>query len=99
VDLSADGLNGGTNAGRICWAVSGHFSEDGETRCSTAKDLVTCMACEFFKNVMREEGIYNITFVKQNAAGDDGAIFSSSSYPVDSDCDLSSNANRPRAGL
>jgi hypothetical protein len=60
----ADGLNGGEMAGRICWAVSGNFSDDGEVRCASAGELVTCMACEFFKDVLMEEGIYEINFLK-----------------------------------
>jgi len=65
VDESADGINGGRCGGRICWAISGHFSVEGTIRCATAKDLVTCMACEFFKTVLREEGIDRIVFVKK----------------------------------
>jgi hypothetical protein len=64
VETAADGLNGGRNGGRICWAVSGHFTEDGEVRCATAKTLATCMACEFFTTVLREEGLYNIAFTR-----------------------------------
>jgi hypothetical protein len=64
VDESADGINGGRNGGRICWAVAGHFASDGEVRCATAAVLVTCMACEFFKQVIAEEGIYNIELVR-----------------------------------
>jgi len=64
VDESADGLNGGRNGGRICWAISGHFSVEGTIRCTSAKDLVTCMACDFFKTVLREEGIDHIVFVR-----------------------------------
>ena len=68
LDASADRMNSGRNAGRICWAVSGHFSDDGEIRCATAKELVSCMACEFFKSVLQEEGLYRITFVKPQQA-------------------------------
>ena len=64
VDVAADGLNSGTNAGRICWAVSGHFSDRGTVCCSSAKELVTCMACEFFQRVLREEGIHRIVLLK-----------------------------------
>jgi hypothetical protein len=63
VEESYDGLNAGCNGGRICWAVSGHFAADGKVRCATAHELVTCMACEFFKRVLQEEGIYDIELV------------------------------------
>jgi len=47
-----DGINGGTNAGRFCWAVE-------NTHCvgSTpyAKKLLNCIECDFFKKVQDEE--------------------------------------------
>ncbi len=50
-----DGLNGGKNAGRICWAVSGTFC-DGVVQGTFAEKQLTCMACDFFKKVKEEEG-------------------------------------------
>ena len=64
VDHSADMINGGRNGGRVCWTISGHFAADGEVRCATARELATCMACEFFTAVLKEEGIDHIVFVQ-----------------------------------
>jgi len=53
-DVTSDGVNGGVNAGRICWTVSG-------TRCSGggqtffADKLDTCLVCPFLKQVRAEE--------------------------------------------
>lgn len=54
-DTLCDGLNGGKNAGRICWAVTGTFC--GGKVCGTfAHKYHTCLACDFFKKVKEEEG-------------------------------------------
>ncbi len=45
-----DGLNGGTNAGRICWAVAGTFSP-GRLQCILADRARPCRTCRFFKLV------------------------------------------------
>ncbi|RMF92680.1 MAG: hypothetical protein D6734_11745 [Candidatus Schekmanbacteria bacterium] len=54
-DLSSDGLNGGKNGGRICWAITGTFC-GGEVQGSFAQKKVTCMVCEVYKQVKAEEG-------------------------------------------
>jgi len=41
----ANGLNGGTNGGRICWAINGKFNEEG----------YSCMNCDFFHLLEGEE--------------------------------------------
>lgn len=51
---AADGINGGRNAGRICWAVTGTFC-GAEVRGCEAKQHLSCMTCEFYKHVMQEE--------------------------------------------
>lgn len=43
--------------------MSGHFS-DGEIQCAKAKELITCVACDFFQQVLREEGLYKIVLVR-----------------------------------
>ena len=43
-DLSANGLNGGVNGGRICWAII---------------DKPMCLQCEFRYKVMADEGFLN----------------------------------------
>ncbi len=56
IDSSADGLNGGKNAGRICWAVAGTFC-GGEVQGTFAQKELTCMNCDFFKLVREQEGM------------------------------------------
>lgn len=48
-------INGGKNCGRICWAVAGTFC-DGKIQGEFAEKQVTCMECDFFKQVLKEEG-------------------------------------------
>ena len=53
-DESSDGLNGGKNAGRICWAVAGTFC-GGTQQGTFAQKQLNCMNCDFFKHVYAEE--------------------------------------------
>jgi hypothetical protein len=55
-DSSSDGLNGGKNAGRICWAVAGSFC-GGDSEGTFAKEKFSCISCDFFQLVEHEEGI------------------------------------------
>ena len=51
---SANGLNNGKNAGRICWAIAG--SSCGDKRQGTfARKIKNCVNCSFFKSVKAEE--------------------------------------------
>ncbi|MBI5664481.1 MAG: hypothetical protein HZC49_05275 [Nitrospirae bacterium] len=52
--MSVDGLNNGSNGGRICWAIAGTLCR-GEVTGLFAKNEVSCMACEVFKLVKAEE--------------------------------------------
>lgn len=54
-EQGCDGLNGGTNGGRICWAVAGTFC-GGEVQCTEACRQRSCMACHFFDTVLHDEG-------------------------------------------
>jgi hypothetical protein len=54
VDIFSNGLNGGKNGGRICWAIAGTFC-GGKVQGIFAQKIVSCMACEFFKKVNKEE--------------------------------------------
>lgn len=56
VDASGQGLNGGRNGGRICWAMTGTFC-GGQVQGTYAQKQTTCMNCEFFKKVKAEEGV------------------------------------------
>ncbi len=62
-DSSCNGVNGGTNAGRICWAVAGTFCEGKVQGTSAEKDL-SCMTCDFFRKVESEEGIMKFIITK-----------------------------------
>lgn len=62
-DTSSDGLNGGKNGGRICWAVTGTFC-DGEMQGSFAQKEVTCTSCDVYKRIREEEGTVNFLLLK-----------------------------------
>jgi hypothetical protein len=55
IDTSSNGLNGGENGGRICWAVAGTFC-GGKVQGTFAEKQVSCMICEFLKKTKEEEG-------------------------------------------
>ena len=54
-DTSSDGLNGGKNGGRSCWATTGTFC-GGIVQGSYAQKLNSCLSCDFYKMVKQEEG-------------------------------------------
>ncbi|MGE5893191.1 MAG: two-CW domain-containing protein [bacterium] len=63
VDTTADGLNGGRNGGRICWAISGSFSD------RTAEGVLgggtrMCLLCDFYKMVKASEGYVDFKVLK-----------------------------------
>jgi hypothetical protein len=62
-DSSSNGLNGGKNAGRICWAVAGTFC-GGKVQGEYAQKQASCMYCDVFKQVKAEEGEGNFTLMK-----------------------------------
>jgi len=43
-----NGINGGKNGGRICFAVAGTFS-NGVVQCSCTEKLTSCKDCIFFE--------------------------------------------------
>lgn len=55
VHKEADGLNGGKNAGRICWAVAGTLC-GGKKQGTFAQKEATCLACNFYRLVRSEQG-------------------------------------------
>jgi hypothetical protein len=63
-DASSDGVNGGKNAGRICWAVAGTFC-GGKVQGDFAVKQVSCMSCEVFKQIKQEEG-FDFCLLKPN---------------------------------
>ncbi len=58
-----NGLNGGKNGGRLCWAVTGTFC-GGKVQGSFAQKQLSCMTCEFFKKVKEEEGTGQFLLLK-----------------------------------
>lgn len=51
-----DGTNGGINAGRCCWRVSGTlFGGDG--KCQMLNSISSCNECEVYAIVLHEEGM------------------------------------------
>ncbi|MGE5430339.1 MAG: two-CW domain-containing protein [Syntrophomonadaceae bacterium] len=51
----ANGINGGKNGGRICWAIAGSFCQK-EIEGTFARKISSCMMCEFYDLVLKEEG-------------------------------------------
>jgi hypothetical protein len=58
VSLASDysGVNGGDNAGRVCWAVAGTLC-GGKVQGIFAQKLANCYLCEFFQQVRDEEQV------------------------------------------
>lgn len=54
-ETRVNGVHGGKNGGRTCWAVAGTLC-GGKVRGSYAIKLATCLSCEFYKMVTGEEG-------------------------------------------
>ena len=50
-----NGVHGGKNAGRACWAVAGTMCE-GKRQGSFSEKYDNCMNCDFYKTVKKEEG-------------------------------------------
>jgi len=48
-------VNNGKNGGRACWALAGTLC-GGTVQGSFASKLTNCMTCDFYKQVMVEEG-------------------------------------------
>lgn len=63
VDAGSDGVNSGTRAGRICWAVCGTFCGERPQGTESSK-LLSCFGCGFFTRVLQEEGLANFKLLK-----------------------------------
>lgn len=50
-----DGLNHGKAGGRACWAIAGTLC-GGSVQGTFAEKLGSCMKCEFYRAVVKEEG-------------------------------------------
>ena len=53
--VAIDGLHGGDNGGRACWAVAGTLC-GGETQGTYAQKLGSCQDCLFYALVVKEQG-------------------------------------------
>ncbi len=62
-ETSCTGVNNGTSAGRICWAIAGTFC-GGKVQGDFAQKSVSCMSCDVFKKIKDEEGIDNFVLLK-----------------------------------
>lgn len=51
-----DGTNGGSNAGRCCWRVSGTLFR-GDGQCELLAKVGSCQNCHVFTMVKQEEGM------------------------------------------
>ncbi len=54
VHKSSNGVNNGKNGGRFCWRITGTLC-GGRRQGTYGSKLKTCMVCDFFKLVSREE--------------------------------------------
>jgi hypothetical protein len=55
VEVRLNGVNGGRNGGRACWAVTGTLC-GGKVQGTYATKLTNCLDCEFYALVAAEEG-------------------------------------------
>lgn len=55
VEKELDGIHGGKNGGRACWAIAGTLCE-GMVQGTFAVKLRTCLVCDFYTLVQKEEG-------------------------------------------
>jgi len=62
IEGRTDGIHGGANGGRACWAIAGTFCGD-KIQGTFARKFEDCMKCEFYRGVMNEE-IANYKTVK-----------------------------------
>ena len=61
-DTRLDGIHGGKNAGRACWALCGTLC-GGEVQGTFAEKMGNCKACDFYVQVFNDdiEGFVTIT--------------------------------------
>ena len=52
-DVKSNGVNEGVNAGRNCWQIAGTLC-GGSVQGTFAEKESTCLSCDFFKKVTKE---------------------------------------------
>ena len=62
-DQRLDGIHDGKNAGRACWALSGTLCQ-GDSPGDFAQKFKDCHECDFFKTVVKEEGVDFVFTIK-----------------------------------
>ena len=55
LEARLDGIHGGKNAGRACWAVD-HTMCEGRVQGSSSEKFRDCLKCPFYRALKREEG-------------------------------------------
>jgi len=61
IEHRVDGLHHGTNAGRVCWFVTGTLC-GGKVQGSYAVKLANCMSCDFYQVVSKEESANRVSY-------------------------------------
>jgi len=69
-DRSSDGVNGGTNGGRLCWAIAGTYC-GGRVHGTRASTRESCFDCEFYKLVKSQQGPGAVVLLKTAKWWDD----------------------------
>ena len=54
IEERTDGIHGGKNGGRVCWAISGTLC-GGKVQGTHAMKVGNCLNCEFYQIVQKEE--------------------------------------------
>ncbi len=60
----ADGVNGGVNGGRMCWAIVGTYSFNRNDKDSFLHRNFFCFDCKFHRKVIAEEKIIRFRALK-----------------------------------
>ncbi len=55
IEKRTNGIHGGINGGRVCWAIAGTLCR-GQIQGSFAQKLADCLKCDFYHLVRKEEG-------------------------------------------
>lgn len=62
-DVRYNDTNGGVNAGRICWSLTGTFC-NGKAQGTFAKKIVSCLMCNFLRKVRKEQRFHDFRLMK-----------------------------------
>ncbi len=63
-DTRFDGINGGRNGGRACWAVSWTLRGRGRISGNCHEKFLDCLECPFLRTVCQEEGADFVTLTE-----------------------------------